>query len=473
MRHCIFSVVLALSMISMSERVGAQTNSNSSGTLSWPANPPVGIGTQRSFGAVPQNALHIHYDPSLFPNPTLPAMMRLSEGDSTNMQTFGLLGLMPTGTTTYSSLSTGGDLILHEHQGGDIIITNYSTINAAFANGTAIRLATTSDSAHRPLFPPMPHDLERQTIDRNGNIGFDLPPDTTTGLGNPLEQVEIGGGVVPPPGYTTPVPGLTIYGGSRLEGMALPSGPGTFPYSYRTIHFNTYGNHQTNAGNRIAPLSSCGIDFSDIAGGLLDFNCWPYDSTRGLNDFSHELTLQVNGTGGMFLWYYQDSTHPYHHIFDAFLPGVTSWPVTRNTNGLFIHHTPVYITSDSTSTPSCDFQNLPVHPNIGDGSTWDLVVNGPALFKEAYVNLDWPDFVFDPNYTLPPLDSVKRFIDANHHLPDVPSAKEMAKTGVPLGQTEAKMMQKIEELTEYVIEQDKKVEKLEADIQELQNQKGK
>ena len=55
-------------------------------------------------------------------------MIRLSEGDSTNMQYYGLLGLMPLGTTTYSSLSTGDDLILHENQGGDI--TYYELFDA-------------------------------------------------------------------------------------------------------------------------------------------------------------------------------------------------------------------------------------------------------------------------------------------------------------------------------------------------------
>ncbi|HWF44824.1 MAG TPA: hypothetical protein VG537_09295, partial [Candidatus Kapabacteria bacterium] len=59
-------------------------------TVPLPNNPPVGIGTQLSGGTL--NALHIHYDPS---KTTLPAILRLSEGDSTGSSAFGVLGLMP------------------------------------------------------------------------------------------------------------------------------------------------------------------------------------------------------------------------------------------------------------------------------------------------------------------------------------------------------------------------------------------
>ncbi len=469
MRHTCITVVLTLGLISMSGRVLAQSN-----TTPWPGNPPVGIGTQPDGG--PLNALQIHYDPS---NPaTLQAIIRLSEGSNTGDSDYGMLGLMPTPgahpDTMFSSLSRGNDLILHDHQDGDIIITNFTTPRVAREYGTAIRFATTGDTLARPFPSPGHHDLERLTIMGNGNIGIDLPP-SSTGLNSALEQVQIGGSSVPPPGYTTPVPGLTIYGGNRFEGMPAPFGDtGFYPYSYRTIHFNTYGNHLTGVGSRIAPLSSSGIDFSDIGGGLLNFNCWPYDSTRGLNDFTHELTMQVNGNGGMFLWYYQDSTHPYHHIFDFFLPGVITWPVTRNTNGLTFFHTPVCISSDTTSAPSCDLQNLPVHPDMGDGMTWLLTVDGPGLMKELYVDdSDWPDYVFLPGYHLTPLGEVKNFMETNHHLPDIPPATQMTKSGIPVGRTEAAITKQLEEAMLYITKLNDDVKELKTEVDELKNQKDK
>jgi hypothetical protein len=455
--------------------IGGRVRAQASNTTPWPNDPPVGIGTHRSFGPALINPLQIHYDPTLIPNPTLPAMIRLSEGDSTNMQTFGLLGLMPTGTTTYSSLSTGDDLILHEHQGGDIIITNYSTINAAFANGTAIRLATTSDSAHRPLTPPTPHDLERMTIDHNGNIGFDLQPDPTTGLGTPLDQVQIGGGVVPPLGYTAAVPGLTMYGGNRFENILSASGV-IFPYDWRYIGFNQYTNHADTSSarhKRIAPMSSSVIAFAandnTNDGGMIDLHCMPYDSTTGLNDdTAHGINLHLMGSKGLEMWCDVSQADPYHGIFEAYRPGYLPSPITRNTNGLFYHHTPVYIGSDTGGQPLVDFTNLTnVRPNIGDDSTWMLAVNGAALFKEAWVNSsDWPDYVFLPDFKLMSITDFGNYIKTNHHLPELPAAKTM-NACVPLGQTEKELTKQVEEMALYIDQLNKEVEALKADIQDL------
>ncbi len=67
----------------------------------------------------------------------------------------------------------------------------------------------------------------------------------------------------------------------------------------------------------------------------------------------------------------------------------------------------------------------------------------------------WPDYVFEPEYRLPPLTEVASYIQENKHLPGVPSAKEVATNGLDLGQTQSTLLQKIEELTLYLIEQHK------------------
>jgi hypothetical protein len=241
---------------------------------------------------------------------------------------------------------------------------------------------------------------------------------------------------------------------------------------WRSIHFN---NVPDTAGGsvRLAPVSSSGIGFSEIEGGMLELGCWPYDVGRGMHDFTRGVSLHISGESGMFFSCDQGGTDIYHHLFECWRPGATTWPMLRNNNGAFIHHTPVLITSDTTSTPSMNYQNLPVRPNIGDDSTWMLVVNGAALFKEAWVNTsDWPDYVFESSYTLTPLAEVEAYIAANHHLAGIPPADSVLKGGIALGQTEAKMMQKIEELTLYVIQQEKEIETLKSEVHEL-NQKGK
>ncbi|WP_420574141.1 hypothetical protein [Kordia sp.] len=76
----------------------------------------------------------------------------------------------------------------------------------------------------------------------------------------------------------------------------------------------------------------------------------------------------------------------------------------------------------------------------------------------------WADYVFKSDYNLKPLEEVEAFINTNGHLPNVPSATEVEKEGVNLGEMDAKLLEKIEELTLYVIE-------LKKEINELKNKK--
>ncbi|MBL7727700.1 MAG: hypothetical protein JNM68_08445 [Dinghuibacter sp.] len=73
----------------------------------------------------------------------------------------------------------------------------------------------------------------------------------------------------------------------------------------------------------------------------------------------------------------------------------------------------------------------------------------------------WADHVFHQNYQLMPLEEVEQFIQQNKHLPNIPSADEMVKEGNDLGKTDAKLLEKIEELTLYLIQLNRKVDKLE------------
>lgn len=96
--------------------------------------------------------------------------------------------------------------------------------------------------------------------------------------------------------------------------------------------------------------------------------------------------------------------------------------------------------------------------------------------REIKVDLDaWPDYVFKKDYSLMPLNEVKKFIEENGHLPNVPSAKEIEEEGVNLGEAAKTSMEKIEELTLYLLEINDKVESQEEVLNEqsklLQQQK--
>ena len=91
-----------------------------------------------------------------------------------------------------------------------------------------------------------------------------------------------------------------------------------------------------------------------------------------------------------------------------------------------------------------------------DGKGYKLAVNGNAIFNKVVVKpYPWSDYVFHANYRLRPLSEVEQYIKQYHHLPEVPSAEEVEKNGLDVGDNQAMLLKKIEELTLYVIEQNK------------------
>lgn len=98
-----------------------------------------------------------------------------------------------------------------------------------------------------------------------------------------------------------------------------------------------------------------------------------------------------------------------------------------------------------------------------------LSVDGKATFTEVEVKAfsNWPDYVFSNNYNLPSLDSVETYIKSNSHLPNVPSAKEVETNGINVGQMDAILLQKIEELTLYNIELSKQLANLKIQVENI------
>ncbi|PVW16533.1 hypothetical protein DDV96_04605 [Marixanthomonas spongiae] len=77
---------------------------------------------------------------------------------------------------------------------------------------------------------------------------------------------------------------------------------------------------------------------------------------------------------------------------------------------------------------------------------------------------DWADYVFENNYRLRSLSELEKYIKKNKHLPGVPSAKKLEKEGIDVGKMQAKQMEKIEELTLYVISLKKEIEVLKSKL---------
>jgi hypothetical protein len=111
---------------------------------------------------------------------------------------------------------------------------------------------------------------------------------------------------------------------------------------------------------------------------------------------------------------------------------------------------------------------------IGTNETkgYKLAVNGDAIFTKVKVKLynNWPDYIFEPTYKLPSLKDVESYIKKNKHLPDVPSAKEVEAKGLDVGENQAELLKKIEELTLYIIEQNKKIEEINEKMEQQQKE---
>ncbi|QJW92390.1 bZIP transcription factor [Spirosoma taeanense] len=95
---------------------------------------------------------------------------------------------------------------------------------------------------------------------------------------------------------------------------------------------------------------------------------------------------------------------------------------------------------------------------------YNLFVSKGILTEKVKVAVrnsrDWSDYVFAPDYQLKPLAEVERYVKANQHLPGVPSAEQVVQEGVDMARMDAKLLEKIEELTLYVVQINKKVEQL-------------
>ncbi|MES2797335.1 MAG: hypothetical protein V4683_15285 [Bacteroidota bacterium] len=118
---------------------------------------------------------------------------------------------------------------------------------------------------------------------------------------------------------------------------------------------------------------------------------------------------------------------------------------TNGTNRIYVN--PSGSVSIGTSTPATGYM---------------LSVNGKAMVEELKVQLsqNWPDYVFSNKYKLKTFDELREYIAENNHLPNIPSAKEVETSGLEVGEMQRKMMEKIEELTLYVLQLENRIKEL-------------
>jgi hypothetical protein len=110
----------------------------------------------------------------------------------------------------------------------------------------------------------------------------------------------------------------------------------------------------------------------------------------------------------------------------------------------------------------------------GDNGIESFRVEGSGLVRCRKIKVDtqtWPDYVFEKDYHLMPLKELEEYIQTNKHLPNIPCQEQVLKDGVELGEMNVKLLEKIEELTRYLIEQNKELKVLKEEVNQLKNGK--
>ena len=167
--------------------------------------------------------------------------------------------------------------------------------------------------------------------------------------------------------------------------------------------------------------------------------------------------------------------------------GTTVWndiytgaPATANTDDMYVMSKLVGIGTKSPTERLEVEGNQKVSGKVGIGgvttfpttaggtnvSGYNLFVKGGILTDEVRVGLNstWADYVFADNYELKPLSEVESYIEQNKHLPNVPSAAQVKAEGINVGEISRIQQEKIEELTLYIIQQEKRLKALEAKL---------
>lgn len=170
--------------------------------------------------------------------------------------------------------------------------------------------------------------------------------------------------------------------------------------------------------------------------------------------------------GGAFQLYF-----PYSEIYGGTAPRIRLGRYNNQGWGDW----QVFYTSANSNNNQSDWttRKLVVHDKVGIGTadpTEKLSVNGNIRAKEIKVETaNWPDYVFQDGYEAMSLPEIELFIKQNGHLPEIPSASEVEKEGISLGEMNKLLLKKIEELTLLLIEKNREIAHQGKEITEMKD----
>lgn len=264
-----------------------------------------------------------------------------------------------------------------------------------------------------------------------------VQPNSLVGIGN---------------GNSSPLSALDVMGQSHFRIFADAAG-NVESTTDMNLNYKTGGAFFINEGSWLTSLNNR----LTVVGGRV-----------GINSAGPSSTLEVRDNGQAEA----------HIISDAY-PAAPAYVYTENaaqsysfgTDGSGVGHigigsgTPINLINFKTQTGNAAQVWIGKRPTSGTHTNYNFAAE-KIVAKEIYVFTTggWADYVFDDSYQLPKLSEVESYYKENKHLPEIPSACEVEENGVSMGEMNKLLLKKVEELTLYVVQQQKEIEQLKAKV---------